>query len=251
MIVFDIETGPLSEDQLRDICPPFTAPPHPGLFDESAVKLGNIKDPDKRSAKIEEARAAHEAEVAGYEEKVKLAQSLHFDNFRNKAALDPTTGQVLAIGYLSIKPTGGTAMLMDTVADHAGESALISKFWEQYTKCHKAGRKMTGLNILGFDLPFLIRRSWILGVDIPQTVRPGRYFDQIFIDIRDTWLCGQNWGNCESSLGAIAKALGAGEKSGNGADFAELLKIDRESALAYLRNDLELTAACATRMGVV
>lgn len=251
MLVFDIETGPLPEEDLKKVCPPFNAPPHPGLFDESSVKLGNIKDPEKRSAKIEEARAAHEAEVVAYDGKVAQAQADHFTAFCNKAALDATTGQVLAIGYLSIKPAGGTAVLMDTVADHAGEGALIAKFWEQYTKCHKAGRKMAGLNILGFDLPFLIRRSWILGVDVPATVRPGRYFDQIFVDIRDTWLCGQHWGNCESSLNAIAKALGLGEKNGDGAAFAELLKIDRDSALAYLRNDLELTASCATRMGVI
>jgi hypothetical protein len=254
MIVFDFETGPLPLDYLRSICPPFEAPAHPGVFDPSTVAYGNTKDEAKRAVKLAECQAKHAAAVASYDRDVEVARANHFDSFVEKAALDPTTGQVLAIGYLSLKPDGQRTVVADDAQDDnngSPEHELIMAFWRQYTKCHKAGRKMVGLNILGFDLPFLVRRSWMLGIDVPQTVRNGRYFDPIFVDIRDVWLCGQRWGECESSLNAISRALGVGEKNGNGAHFAELLKTDREAAMSYLRCDLELTVECATRMGVI
>ena len=68
MIVFDIETGPLPEDQLRPLCPEFFPPPAPGEFDPDAVKCGNIGGPmsEKGRAKIKDAQAAHKTLVADY-----------------------------------------------------------------------------------------------------------------------------------------------------------------------------------------
>ena len=53
------------------------------------------------------------------------------------------------------------------------------------------------------------------------------------------------------SLDTIAKHLGVGQKNGHGEDFARLWQTDREKALAYLRNDLELTGRIAEALGVV
>lgn len=224
MIAWDIETGGLPEDQLRAM---YVEP----TFEEFAASCDQ--------------RWKDETKVAKFEE----AKSQGWQKFLDRAALDPTTGTVLAIGYLSVSKQA----LMTDLADEAkgGEAGLIERFWRQYVKCHKAGRKMVGAYILGFDLPFLIRRSWILQVDIPQTVRTGRYFDQIFTDLCEVWQCGQRFGEVSSSLNTISRALGVGEKNGNGKDFAKLLAERPEEAIAYLRNDLELTANCAVRMGVI
>ncbi len=257
MLIFDIETGGLPLDHLQAICPPFVAPPHPGIFDESAVKYGNTKAPDKRAAILATALQRHTAAVESYEIDVETARRDHFANFVQRAALDPTTGTVLAIGYLSVKPEGGQAVLTDLVGgngegdDERHEIHLLEDFWEQYRVKGSKGRHFVGCNSHGFDLPFLIRRSWMLGVAVPPTVRRGRYFDSVFIDIREQWLCGQPWGNCQSSLDHIAKALDVGEKNGSGEQFAELLAIDRDAAREYLVNDLQLTADCAVRMGIV
>lgn len=254
MIAWDIETGPLPTHILAELCPPFEPPPHPGEFNPSLVKLGNLKDEAKRAAKIKESHAAHAAAVESYSADIARAKDEHFAKFCERAALDPTTGQVLAIGFLAMD--NNRKIVIDTIDDdpncEAGseEFLLLNSFWSRYVKFRNAGRKMIGCNILNFDLPFLVRRSWILGVDIPSTFRNGRYFDPLFCDIRDAWLCGQRWSDCESSLNAIARALGCGEKNGSGADFASLYTADREAAMVYLRNDLELTAACAARMGV-
>ena len=64
-LVFDIETGPLPDDVLKERVPPFDEPPRPGKFDPVTVKLGNLKDEDKIKAKIEAAKKAHAALEAG------------------------------------------------------------------------------------------------------------------------------------------------------------------------------------------
>lgn len=49
----------------------------------------------------------------------------------------------------------------------------------------------------------------------------------------------------KGSLDVIAKHLGVGAKNGDGKAFAELWASDRAQAVAYLRNDVQLTAKVA------
>lgn len=249
MLIFDIETGPLDDATLAALCPPFEPPPHPGQFDPASVKVGNLKDKDKIAEKVQAARDSHNAAAQGYDQHVATLRAGHFEDFRSKAALDATTGRVLAIGYRT--PEGKVAI------DHADgdENKLIANFWTKQQKVRGQQRKLVGANVLAFDLPFLIRRSWILGVDVPASgVRNGRYFDSCFVDLRELWLLGQRWGECPSSLDVMAKALGCGAKNGQGGDFAKLwfgTADERQQAVAYLLNDLEMTAAVAAKLGVV
>ena len=60
-LAFDIETWPADDAILAKFADPT---PAPSAFDPAAVKTGNLKDPDKIAAKIEEARIAHEQEQA-------------------------------------------------------------------------------------------------------------------------------------------------------------------------------------------
>ncbi len=78
-IIFDIETGPLPEAELANMLPP---------FDPAEVKTGNLKDPAKIAEKIAEAEANHRRD------------------FFDKAALDPLTGRVVAIGLLVFDARG-------------------------------------------------------------------------------------------------------------------------------------------------
>lgn len=252
MLIFDLETGALDDVTLAKLCPDFSPPPHPGDFDPAAVRYGNTKDADKRAAILADRQAAHALAVESYDKDCKLGAEQHFTNFKSSAALDPTTGRILAIGVQDAD--SGKCGIDDGGGD---EAVLIAKFWAKYVKCRAqvgGPRKMIGANIFGFDLPFLIRRSWILGVEVPASVRNGRYFDQLFIDLRDVWLCGQRWNDCQSSLDVMARALNCGSKNGHGADFARLwfgTGEERNLAVAYLRNDLAMTAAVAKRLGVV
>lgn len=246
MIVFDIETGPLPDDVLLTRVSAFEAPPHPGEFDQSAVRVGNIKDPAKIKEKIEAAKEAHEAAVKRYEADVAAAKSAWWSDAKSRAALSPLTGRVLAVGYHSTD-TGKTQIDID-----GDETGMINRFWGQYRKVKAAGRQLVGHNIYGFDIPFLMRRCWLLGCDSPAAVvERGRWIDSTtLVDTMTLWGCGQR---DPVKLDVLAKAFGVGGKPDgvDGSMFADLLADNPIQAIEYLTNDLQMTAKVAARMGVV
>ena len=241
-IVFDIETGPLPQDILAGLFEPYV----PMEFDPSSVKYGNTKDEGKRAAKLEEVRGKHlETELAKAFAKEQ--------EFFGKAALNADTGQVLAIGYYW--PGEDDEMIVGN--DLTDEAGLLINFWSIATEAVKGRAAMVGHNITGFDLPFMVRRSWLLGVNVPAAVFGGsggpalslntRYFSDSFIDTQRRW---QLSTGDYISLDRLSRAMGVGRKTGDGADFARLWAADRAAAVEYLRNDLRLTWSVARRMGV-
>lgn len=233
MITFDIETEPFPEEELAAILPE---------FDESSVAIGN-RGPDKAAEYIAQKRAEYEAK------------------FFDQAALSPTTGTILAIGYYSPdKDKFSLDAVDEVVADGAGsEGALLTRFWKLFNSMREQGRSMIGVNITEFDLPFICRRSYMLGVDVPDcafTNRSRRYFSDTFVDVSTLWLCGERWGSTPSNFDALARAFSTNGKPGNcsGKDFSRLWHNggeDRAAAIVYLESDVKQPAIWAQRMGVL
>ena len=227
-IVFDLETGPLAESELSALLPP---------FDPAEVKTGNLKDPAKIAEKIAEAEANHRRD------------------FIERAALDPLTGRVVAIGVLLAEchHEDITASLAKRgkffIIGHDDEARTLREFWEIARGEMGRLNPMIGFNIFNFDLPFLIRRSWKHRVPVPFGIRRGRYWGDQLVDLRDAWQLGDR--QARGSLDSIARHLGVGAKNGDGKAFAELWQSDRQKAEAYLRNDIDLTAKVADALGVV
>lgn len=203
---FDIETGPLPDEQLALVKPEFKAP-------------ANYKDEEKIKAYLVEAEA----------------------KWKQDAALSALTGQVLLIGTMQ----GG---IFDA---HMGEEKqLLTEFWMWLDTMQLAlSHTICGFSILNFDLPFLVQRSYLMGVSFPWAIRKGRYWSEHFVDLAELWACGSR--EKMASLDTLARSMGLGAKTGHGADFAKLFSEDREKAVAYCENDLRLTAAMAERMGIV
>lgn len=249
MIVFDIETGPLAEETVLQFARPYTPPQPLPPFDARAVKVGNL-GPEKAEEKIAAAAMLHaDASIVRLEE-IKAGEAAWRKDAMDRAALSPLTGQVLAIGYQ--QDTGPP--VLDVVGNGNGfeEPMLLERFWIRVKQFAKTDETLVGHNILGFDLPFLIRRSWLLGVDVFPGIFQGRYFNErLFSDTMRLWGCGNN--RDFVSLDTLARAFGVGGKPEgiDGGMFADLLKTDREAAKAYLRNDLDMTAMVAERMGVL
>ena len=220
-LIFDIETAALPEAELAALIPP---------FDPAEVKTGNIKDPDKIAAKIAEAEANHRRD------------------FFDKAALDPLTGRVLAVGLLTNVEFGMQTAEFRPLGDE-DEAALLREFWNVCRGEMGRINQMVGFNTHLFDLPFLIRRSWKHRIEVPLGIRRGRYWGDQMVDLRDVWQLGDR--QPRGSLDAIAKHLGVGAKNGEGAEFAHLWQNDRAKAVEYLRNDLALTAKIAEVLGVL
>ena len=246
-VVFDIETGPLPIEKLTEIVPEFNADSiaHPGEWDPSSVKVGNLKDSEKIHEKIEQAKAAHQASVDSFMDRVVAAEKAYWSDVTSKAALSALTGQVLAIGYKSER-----GMRLDCVAEDKSEKVLLDWFWSTYQAMRESDRHLAGFNIREFDIPFMAQRSVILGVSVPKTLLvQDKWLDKTFIDLRDRFgFCGRPAG----TLDAICKACGIGGKpeGTTGAMFAELYSNPetREKAIEYLKNDLEMTFGLAERM---
>jgi hypothetical protein len=225
--IFDVETGPLAESELSALLPP---------FDPTEVKTGNLKDPAKIAEKIAEAEANHRRD------------------FFDKAALDPLTGRVVAIGMLDLETDHFF------IIGHDDEAQTLREFWQLTRGDMGRINPLIGFNICNFDLPFLIRRSWKHRVVVPFGIRRGRYWGDQVVDLRDAWQLGDR--QARGSLDAIAKHLGVGAKLAapaangeiktiKGGEFAGLWESNRDLAEAYLRNDVELTAKVADVLGVV
>lgn len=211
-ILFDIETGPLEDEILRELMPP---------FDVSEVKTGNLGE-EKAQEKIEAAREAHER------------------RFIEKAALNPVTGQVLVIGVKRAEDGRGKFIVGD-------EKEILAEFWEVV---YQRQPRLAGWNIHDFDIPFLYRRSWLTGVQPPPAAMyRDRYWPEKWVDLRKRWLCTRRPTDETSSLDYVAKALGLEGKLGSGADFARLWEEDRKAAKQYLKRDLDLIHEIAVRLG--
>lgn len=158
-----------------------------------------------------------------------------------RAALSVLTGRVLAVG-LKDGP-------YDIKTWEGSESGAIGTFWDYWRGCCD---RIIGHNIKGFDLPFLIRRSYALGISVPSDVMEGRHFNRRVVDTMELWDLGTRE---RISLDNFARFLGVGSKPDgvSGKDFARLYHdpATRDKALEYLRNDLVLTEAVAKRMGII
>jgi hypothetical protein len=111
------------------------------------------------------------------------------------------------------------------------------------------GVVIVGFDLLRFDLPFLVRRSWAMGIPVPPQIyqdREGLYYSKLFIDLLREWQQGDRAAGI--SLGHLAFHLGVPGKSGDGANFGAIYAEDPEEAAHYLEGDLDCTVACAKRM---
>ena len=211
-LVFDIETRslPLETIKAKGLMPSFKPP-------------ANIKDPEKIKAR----EAEHEADVM------------------EKAALDPLLSTVCAVGVIY----GDGEMFEWNTDRNKTEAEILQWTWTHMRLCFNDMGRIVGFNTHGFDIPFLINRSWILDVPICESVLKGKWFSEYSYDLADKWRVGRKDGYV--SLDRLSRAFGLEGKSGNGKDFANLLDTDFGKAIDYLRNDLTLTLKIAQRMGVV
>lgn len=249
--VFDIETGPLPDEHLQRVCPPWEPTPFNGgkEFDPSEVKVGNLKDQAKITQKILNAEAAFYAAKKKHDAEQADAKKSHFVNFKDEAALCVSTGCVLAIGMYSLQNESFYLMHED-----GNEFCLLSEFWRQYKAAESSQVRMAGLNIFAFDLPFLIRRSWILNVNVPKSVcdftTKWTNWSPVFVDLRKVWQLGDS--QAKSNFDHISQCFETGGKHADmcGKDFATFWHTRREDAIKYLKQDVSQPAEWIRRMGL-
>ncbi len=271
-VIWDIETGPEPDDVLESLFEfdPATAKDFALIgaeFDPTAVKTGTMKDPAKIAAKINAARESHERAVANAVAGVEKAREDAWTTFRERAPLSALTGRVLAIGYQWDGADGPVTRLTGFVDREppecmlqAGvlESYVLEMFWAQVQTAIAEDVRLVGHNVYQFDLPFLVRRSWRLGVSIPAgvfTFSGGRWqWARCFIDTMTAWSCGI-YGE-RVKLDRLGQFFGTARKLDgvSGGDFHKLFhgtRKERDRAAEYLTADLAATTEVARKMGVI
>lgn len=181
---------------------------------------GNTKDPEKLKAAI----AAKQSE------------------WMDNAALSAATGKIIAV----------------TIAENNNEPEFITGeepalIERALSEISDPGITVFGWNLHNFDLKFLAQRASVHGIKgfscLTTVFRGRRSWCEHLIDAMQVW--NMAYGHVSgSSLGAVALALGVGEKTGNGKDFADLLKTDPDAARAYAVNDVCLLRKIVERLGI-
>ena len=151
VIIFDIETGPVDQNELIRMMPEFEAP-------------SNYSKPDT---------------IKSYLIK-KKEEYLNGDG----AALSALTGEVLAIGYCEYDTE--TKERSETKIIEGVESEILKEFWDIISDKNA----IVGFNSNYFDIPFLMRRSWKNNVNTPTILQNGKYIDIKFVDLINIWSCG-------------------------------------------------------------
>jgi DNA polymerase elongation subunit (family B) len=180
----------------------------------------NLKDPEKIAASIAQKRADYLAD----------------------AALNWKTAEVVLIG-------AGDGIQFDSFV--GDEKDLIRDFLQLIHSALCDGCMVGGHNVKGFDLPMLINRARVHGLKIPDGIltfwkgRP-QWADNIF-DTLEILSFGKNFeGN---GVNDVAKAFGIPGKTGHGSDFPALWKSQREQAIAYNAQDVEIEIEIARVCG--
>jgi hypothetical protein len=98
------------------------------------------------------------------------------------AALDPDLCRIVAIGFWGDVDAAPHIQLCQ---DEHEERSALSAYWQVFaqTRHEHPNTVIVGSNVLGFDLPVMVRRSLYLQVDVPMLER-GKYRHRDVIDLK-------------------------------------------------------------------
>jgi len=160
-----------------------------------------------------------------------------------QSAFDGTFSRIVCIGLLifsdTMKPQGAVAWY------GANEQALLHQFWDRLRELRPI--LFITHNGLGFDLPFIKKRSIIQRVRPPFEISLARFRTEPVYDTMAVW---SNWDSRGwVKLDVLARALQVETKSGSGNHVAEMWSAGQGKAIAeYCLQDTYVTYACYCRM---
>lgn len=171
------------------------------------------------------------------------AQRQAQDDLYARSAFDGTYSRIVCIGavFLSddLEPRGAASWY------GSNEKDMLQRFW------HRIAKERPGLwithNGLGFDLPFIKKRSIIHQVKPSVDVNLAKFRTEPVYDTMAVW---SNWDTRGwVKLDTLARALGVETKSGSGDQVFPMWERGEGKAIAeYCLHDAYVTYACYARM---
>lgn len=178
---------------------------------------GNLKDPEKIKAAVAEKK----------QEQI------------DRAPLDPDYGRILSLGYTT-EPDGDIDFLTTFVTP---EKDILLTFWEVLKYCRG---NCVGYNILGFDIPYLLRRSLALGIPVPYPPNLAKFRTEPITDLMGILY---NWGPAKS-LKQVAKLYSLPVLA-EGVDGSQVKNLSKEELIKYQISDVRLVVDLWKRMNNV
>jgi DNA polymerase elongation subunit (family B) len=160
-----------------------------------------------------------------------------------KSAFDGTFSRIVCIGLLEfsdqLEPRGAVAWY------GRNERELLQQFWNRLAQSRPS--LFITHNGLGFDLPFIKKRSIIHQVKPSLDINLAKFRTEPVYDTMAVW---SNWDTRGwVKLDVLARALNVETKSGSGAQVAEMWEKGQGLELArYCLQDTYVTYACYSRM---
>ena len=160
-----------------------------------------------------------------------------------RSSFDGTFSRVICIGMIAFSDDMTPQQAVAWYGVH--EKELLRQFWDWVGKSRPS--LFITHNGLGFDLPFLKKRSVIHQVKPTMEVSLTKYRTEPVYDTLAIW---SNW---ESrgwvKLDVLARALGVETKSGSGLQVAEMWHAGRGKEIAdYCLQDCYVTYACYSKI---
>ena len=160
-----------------------------------------------------------------------------------KSSFDGTFSRIVCIGFLEfsdqLEPRGAVAWY------GGNERELLQHFWNRLAQSRPS--LFITHNGLGFDLPFIKKRSMIHQVKPSVDINLAKFRTEPVYDTMAVW---SNWDTRGwVKLDVLARALNVETKSGSGSQVAEMWATGQGPELArYCLQDTYVTYACYARM---
>jgi hypothetical protein len=159
-----------------------------------------------------------------------------------RMALDVDHARIVAIAW----ENDGSKPQTSIARNEGFERKALREFWGSVTMRAVLPR-FCGYNILGFDLPLVVRRSWVLGVPVPE-INMRRYSTEHVVDLMQLLY---NWGNGPGprsrGLKEVAAMYGI-ENPLPDLDGSKVAEMDDDTLAAYCENDVRMARALAQKM---
>lgn len=130
------------------------------------------------------------------------------DLFRLKAGLQAEFGRIVCISLGVIKIVNGTptAQIVSYYGDD--EKDIITKTFKVMNAMAKLGAKLIGHNVKRFDVPYLCKRAFILGIDVPVILQvwDKKPWETSIVDTSELWSFGA-WQEGFTSLDLLTAVL--------------------------------------------
>lgn len=165
------------------------------------------------------------------------------DELYERSAFDGTFSRVVCIGLLVFSDAMKCQEAISWYG--ANEKELLAQYWTRLADIRPS--LFITHNGLGFDLPFIKKRSIIHGVKPTMDISLARFRTEPVYDTMAIW---SNWDVRRwIKLDVLARALNVETKSGSGKQVATMWAAGEGKAIAeYCLQDTYVTYACYRRM---